>query len=324
MKTQIFDTNQLNKAAELIKQGEIVAFPTDTVYGLGADATNEKAVQKIFEAKGRPSNRPISVLISQAEDIKKYTQNVAEEVWLLTEKYWPGPLTIILQRKNVFATTVTAGKNTVGLRMPNNQIALDFINACGTSLATPSANTSGRPSPTKMAHVMDDLEGKISAVIDGGETSTGIESTVLDFSNPQEPMILRPGNITKHEIEETIQRSVKLFKQEMNEKHYKPSIPLYIIEDNWAESMKKMLAQGEKISILANQEIIQQYGSEAVADYSLGKLNDVTSANRRLFDGLRTLENTDATVILAESLRNSENSLAYMNRLQHAAENKSI
>ena len=324
MKTQRLEKNELEKAAQLIKEGETVAFPTDTVYGLGADALNEEAVQKIFKAKGRPADRPISVLIGQASDIEKYTKDIAEEVWLLTEKFWPGPLTIILKSNGMFASTVTAGRDSIGLRMPDNQVALDFIKTCGTPLATPSANTSGRPSPTKANHVLTDLDGKISAVINGGETSTGIESTVLDFSNSDEPIILRPGNISRKQIEETIQRPVKVLEQSNNEKHYKPSIPLYMVQSNWVDSMNKMREQGEKIAILASEEIVQQYKEKAETCYSLGKAEDIAAANRRLFDGLRTLEQTEATVILAETFENGEESHAYMNRLQNAAEKNSI
>lgn len=324
MKTQLLKKDELEKAAQLIQAGEIVAFPTDTVYGLGADATNEQAVQKIFKAKGRPSNRPISVLLSDPKEIEQYAKEIAKEVWWLVEKYWPGPLTIILKNKGQFAPTVTAGKETIGLRMPANQIALDFIQQAGTPLATPSANTSGRPSPTKAEHVLMDLDGKISAVIDGGETSTGIESTVLDFSNPKQPIILRPGNISKAQIEETIQRSVSLKQPDKQEKHYKPSIPLYIVESNWEDCMRKMLEQGEKIALLASEEKIHPYKNQAVAYYSLGQTGDIASANRLLFDGLRTLEQTEATVILAEAYAKGESSVAYMNRLHNAADKKSI
>lgn len=320
METQILNKNQLKKAAALIQQGEIVAFPTDTVYGLGADATNEEAVKKIFKAKGRPSDRPISVLIGQTKDIEKYTEDIAKEVWLLTEKFWPGPLTIILKNKGLFASTVTAGKDSIGMRMPDNQVALDFIQACGTPLATPSANTSGRPSPTKAPHVLGDLNGKISAVIDGGETSTGIESTVLDFSNPDKPILLRPGNISKHQIEETIHRTIEVLEQSTNDKHYKPSIPLHINHSNWEDTIKKMHEQNIKVAILANEDIVQKYTELVEASYSLGQAGDIISANRKLFDGLRTLEQTGATVILAESYENGEESLAFMNRLENAAE----
>lgn len=324
VETKWLNKNEIDKAALLIQKGEIVAFPTDTVYGLGADATNEEAVEKIFQAKGRPSNRPISVLLSDAEDVTKYAKDIPNDVWLLTETFWPGPLTIILKNRGLFAPTVTAGKDTIGLRMPKNQVALDFIHASGVPLATPSANTSGRPSPTKAEHVRNDLEGKISAIIDGGETSTGIESTVLDFSNPERPVILRPGNISKIQIEETIQRKVYSKEPDKSEKHYKPTLPLFIVKSSWEEAIEQMLAQNEKVAILANETLVKQYKEKVTASFSLGDNGDINSANRLLFDGLRTLEQTEATVILAEPYEKGDLSLPYMNRLLHAAEKKSI
>ncbi len=324
MKTRLFQKNEWAQAAQLIKEGEIVAFPTDTVYGLGADATNEAAVQKIFKAKGRPADRPISVLLSKPEAIEQYAENIAEEVWLLVEEFWPGPLTIVLKNRGLFAPTVTAGQDTIGLRMPDNQVALDFISACGTPLATPSANTSGRPSPTKADHVLADLDGKIAAVIDGGETSTGIESTVLDFSHAERPIILRPGNVSRTQIEEIIQRPVEVNEPKKNEKHYKPKIPLFIVNSSWEQAIEKMLEQNEKIAILGNQQIINQYQEKVVAVFSLGEPGEIETASQLFFDGLRTLEQSEASVILAESYEKGEASFAYMNRLQQAAERKSI
>src|SRR5699024_8578842 len=284
MKTLKLTENELTKAAQLIQKGETVAFPTDTVYGLGADATNEEAVLKIFEAKGRPADRPISVLISHVDDLEKYDKGVSPEVKKLAEKFWPGPLTILLKNTHAFAPSVTVGKKTVGLRMPDNPIALQLIEACKVPLATPSANSSGRPSPTLAEHVYSDLEGKIAAVIDGGETSFGVESTVLDFSNPMEPTILRPGNISKEAIEKVIQEMTKC---------------------------------EEKIGLLASEEVVEKYKTQVEATFSLCKENDVNAANQRLFNGLRTLEHSKATVLLVEAFSEGEMGLVYMNRLQN-------
>ena len=237
MKTLRLAKSELDIAASMIKAGDTVAFPTDTVYGLGADATNEAAVQKIFNAKGRPSDRPISVLVGSVQSIDKYAMDVPKQAKILANEFWPGPLTIILKDAGFFAASVTAGRKTVGLRMPDNKIALEFIQKCEVPLATPSANTSGRPSPTQSEHVLGDLDGKIAAVIDGGETSYGIESTVLDFSNPDQPIILRPGNISREAIEEVIQQKVFLLEDLTNqdgnqEKHYEPKIPVYIVRSS--------------------------------------------------------------------------------------------
>lgn len=329
LKTVKLNRNELYKGAKLIQDGEIVAFPTDTVYGLGADATNNEAVQKIFKAKGRPTNRPISVLVAEYKDIEKYALEVPKEVSTLAEKFWPGPLTIILKNAGLFASAVTPGRETVGLRMPDDPLTLEFIKQCGVPLATPSANTTGRPSPTLAEHVLDDLEGKISAVIDGGETSFGIESTVLDYSNPEKPIILRPGNISKNAIETTIDQPVYLKEEKKSEnngkdKHYEPKIPVFIVDSTWSEAIETMQGQDEKIGILANREIVEKFRGEGVASFSLGAPGDLKTANRTLFQGLRTLEQTEATVILAEPSTNVDLSELYMNRLQNAANQKKV
>lgn len=334
MKTLKLTENELTKAAQLIQKGETVAFPTDTVYGLGADATNEEAVLKIFEAKGRPADRPISVLISHVDDLEKYAKGVSPEVKKLAEKFWPGPLTILLKNTHAFAPSVTVGKKTVGLRMPDNPIALQLIEACKVPLATPSANSSGRPSPTLAEHVYSDLEGKIAAVIDGGETSFGVESTVLDFSNPMEPTILRPGNISKEAIEKVIHRKVYFLEEapSMNskdsihtkEKHYEPTIPVFIVNSSFEKAIQEMIKCEEKIGLLASEEVVEKYKTQVEATFSLCKENDVNTANQRLFNGLRTLEHSKATVLLVEAFSEGEMGLVYMNRLQSAANNKFI
>lgn len=334
METLRLTKNDLAKAAQLIQEGEIVAFPTDTVYGLGADATNEEAVRKIFKAKGRPADRPLSVLVSHPSALEKYAKNVPEEAKALANKFWPGPLTIILNKADIFAPSVTAGKNTVGLRMPDNPIALKFIEKAGVPLATPSANSTGRPSPTQAEHVLGDLDGKIPAVIDGGETSYGIESTVLDFSNTEYPILLRPGNISKEAIELVINKEIYLpskskttdekSNQTHSDKHYEPMIPVFAVHSTFEEAFRKMMKKDEKIGLLANEEIISQFEAKVVASFSLGKANDIESANRQFFNGLRTLEQSGATVILAETFDKNEFSVAYMNRLDQAANKKMV
>lgn len=334
MKTIRFFEKDLSKAAEFIQHGEIIAFPTDTVYGLGADATNEEAVKKIFKAKGRPANRPLNVLIADKKDITQYAVDVPEEALLLAEKFWPGPLTIILNKKNMFAPSVTGELNTIGLRMPDHPLTLKFIKQCGVPLAAPSANSSGRPSPTTADHVFDDLEGKIPGVIDGGETPFGIESTVLELSNPAHPIILRPGGITKNAIEEAIGH--KVYPLESNQqhpeksnvqstsKHYEPTIPVYIVQSEWRDAIEKMSRKEEKIGLLANEDVLSEYRNEVTATFSLGKPQDIDSANQNFFNGLRSLEHSSATVILVEAFENGELSEAYMDRAKNAANGKKI
>lgn len=328
MKTERFSKEDLPKAAEFIQKGEIVAFPTDTVYGLGADARNEEAVKKIFKAKGRPADRALTVLLAEKAAIAQYAREVPKEVGLLVENFWPGPLTIVLKKKDVFAPSVTANLDTIGLRMPDHQLTLDFIKECGVALAAPSANSSGHLSPTTAEHVLSDLDGKISAIIDGGETPFGIESTILDLSNPERPTLLRPGGITKNQLEAVMGKKVLLEeavnKNVKNEKHYEPKIPLYLIESNWHQAIQKLVKKKERIAILANDEVISVYGNQAVECYSLGEKGDIASANKKLFKALRLLEQSSATVILAEAYNTDELSEAYTNRLKKAAAGKRI
>lgn len=329
METEHFFEKDLSKAVKLIQNGEIVAFPTDTVYGLGADARNEEAVEKIFAAKGRPADRALTVLIAEREDLIKYTEEVPKEAVLLADKFWPGPLTIVLKKKDLFAPSVTAKLNTIGLRMPNHPLALRFIKKCGVPLAAPSANSSGHLSPTTADHVLKDLDGRISAIIDGGETPFGIESTVLDLSNPETPILFRPGGITRNQIEKVIGKKVHLAepkkeKKETHEKHYEPALPLYIVKSSWQEAIQKMLTKKERIALLANDEIISKYGNQASVVYSLGKKGDIDSANKRFFKALRFLEESSATVIIAEPFIRDEFSEAFINRLEKAANGRTI
>ncbi|MDN6161244.1 MAG: threonylcarbamoyl-AMP synthase [Atopostipes sp.] len=323
METKKFSNKDLAEAAALIQEGEVVAFPTDTVYGLGADARNEEAVQKIFTAKKRPANRALSILLADPLEMNHYVEEIPEAAQLLVQEFWPGPLTIVLKSKDLLADAVNPGLDTVGMRMPNHSLALEFIQKCGFPLATPSANLSGRPSPSSADHVLADLDGRIAGVIDGGESDLGIESTVLDLSNPEKPVILRPGGIRKSQIEQVIARKVE--KKETNyeeNKHYEPETPLYLVESSWPEAMEKMT--DEKIAILASEETSRKYAEQAIKTYSLGDKEDINQANKLFFKGLRALEHSEASVILAESYPASEKNHAYMNRLEKAAQNKRI
>lgn len=326
MKTEHFYENQIDQAAKLIQEGETVAFPTDTVYGLGADARNEAAVQKIFAAKGRPAGRALTILLAEKETITEYAKEIPAEAALLVDHFWPGPLTIVLEAKGNLAPAVTAGLKTIGMRMPADPIALKFIQAAGMPLATPSANRTGRPSPTTAEHVLTDLDGRIAAVIDGGETDSGIESTVLDLSNPEKPVILRPGAITKGQIEKLIGRKVTKIEEKAvdkkQEKHYQPVIPIYLVQSNWQEAFDQM--KEEKIALLASEEIVERYSKKALESYSLGKRTAVKEAQKSFFKAIRSLEKTEATVILAELYPANEASEAYLNRLEKAATGKII
>ncbi len=198
MKTQIFSEKQIREAAALLKQGEIVAFPTETVYGLGACLYDVKAVEKIYVAKGRPKAKPLSAHIADLQQVEELAEEIPEEFYLLAERFFPGPLTLILKKKATIPDIVSAGTATIGIRFPDHRIAQELIKEVGMPLVAPSANTSGKPSPISSKQVLQDLEGKIAAVIDGGACPLGIDSTVFDLVSFQ---ILRQGKISKQDIE---------------------------------------------------------------------------------------------------------------------------
>lgn len=337
MDTVWMKEEEIYKAAELLKRGEVVSFPTETVYGLGADATNDAAVKKIYAAKGRPSDNPLIIHIANLAQVSEYAQDISEKARIVMEKFWPGPCTIVLRKRGPLAETVTAGLDTVGIRMPDHPIALKLIEISGIPLAAPSANSSGRPSPTSAEHVYHDLNGKIAGIIDGGETGIGLESTVLDLSDSSKPVILRPGGISKEALEAVI--GPVMFKPELSNQtdvpmapgmkytHYSPSEPVVIVAENgigWEKAIRYYENKGEVIGLLASEEIIKEFKSAHNCSFSLGKKRDTASASKRLFKGLRYFEETKATVILAESYSRIGIGEAYMNRLEKAAGNKVI
>lgn len=334
MDTAWMTEKELAKAVELLIKGEVVAFPTETVYGLGADATNDEAVKKIFLAKGRPSDNPLIIHVSDVDQVYKYATKVPEKAKQVMDHFWPGPCTIILKRKGKIAQTVTAGLDSVAMRMPDHLLALKLIEKSGVPLAAPSANLSGRPSPTSAEHVRQDLDGSISAIIDGGETGWGIESTVLDLTDPEKPVILRPGGVSREELEEVI-GPVELDRHQVDQKeapkspgmkytHYSPKEPIFIIEQNWERAIKHFQDQEERVGIIASEQVVAQWKEKVTTTFSLGDKKDKTLAAHLLYKGLRSFENTEATVILAETYPKEGIGEAYMNRLERAAGNKRL
>lgn len=238
------------QAVDIIRSGGIVAFPTETVYGLGADATNAEAVGKIFEAKGRPADNPLIVHVDSKEAAINYVDDVSDKALKLMDAFWPGALTLIMKSKpRIFAQNVTADLETVGIRVPNHPVALNLLKRVQLPIAAPSANTSGKPSPTLAEHVYHDMEQKIPLILDGGPTKIGIESTVLDMTS-EPPVILRPGNVTKEQIENvigTIRFSAELHGNApkspgMKYTHYAPEAPVYLIEDD-SKLIRKAIEQ---------------------------------------------------------------------------------
>ncbi|TQE90884.1 L-threonylcarbamoyladenylate synthase [Ureibacillus terrenus] len=324
-----------SQAVDLLNQGEVVAFPTETVYGLGAVATDDEAVKKIYEAKGRPSDNPLIVHIGTIEEVSDYVEEVPEKAKKLMERFWPGPLTLIMKAKpDVLAKSVTAGLPTVGIRMPDHEVALELLRTLKKPLAAPSANRSGKPSPTKAEHVYEDLKGRIPLILDGGTTGIGIESTVLDVT-VDPPVILRPGGVTKEmleaEIGEVAAPSLKEQQLESTPKapgmkytHYAPEAPVYLIERNREKiekTVRELQNKGHRVALLAPSN----YAS-IPADYffPFGEEEDRKQMAANLYDALRACDKTDATIILATTTSTEGVGAAIMNRLHKAAGGKFI
>lgn len=321
-------SEQLDRAAQLLQSKAVVAFPTETVYGLGADATSSQAIRGIYQAKGRPSDNPLIVHIAQRSQLMELTTHVPLKAQQLMDQFWPGPLTIILNvKRQAVAPEVTAGLSTIAIRMPDHAIALNLIAQAGRPIAAPSANISGKPSPTTAQHVMDDLDGKIAAIVDGGETGVGLESTVIDLTSDV-PTILRPGGVSAEAIMSCIgpvevasgdKQSSAPKSPGMKYRHYSPDQPVWIVETDWSDVVAKLLKKGEKIGILASDDVLSQFQTEAVATYSLGAQSDVTRASQLLYSGLRALDQTEATIILVQAHPKTGLGVAYMNRLEKAS-----
>jgi L-threonylcarbamoyladenylate synthase len=244
MKTIVLQANQIQTAATILKQGGLVVFPTETVYGLGARGDNPEAVQKIFRAKGRPSDNPLILHVASITDVPALVTHISQEAQQLMATFWPGPLTLLFPKSKAVLMDVTAGLSTVAIRMPDHPVARALIEAVGVAVAAPSANVSGRPSSTSFVHVMDDLDGVVEAMIDGGDSVIGIESTVLDVS-VSPPVLYRPGAITKVQIETVLKRSISLGTSLNQTKspgtkyaHYQPQATLTLVLGSKAASMQ--------------------------------------------------------------------------------------
>lgn len=326
---------QIKEAANLLKQNEVVAFPTETVYGLGGNVFSDKAAAKIFEAKGRPADNPLIVHIASKEQVADVAANVPETARRLMAAFWPGPLTIILEKQpNQLSEVVTAGLETVAVRMPDHPVALAVIQQAGVPIAAPSANRSGKPSPTSAKHVQNDLDGLISGIIDGGETGVGVESTVVDCTGSI-PVILRPGGITKEEIEEvageaTFDAALTDTRQQpkspgMKYKHYAPEAPVYLLEGSreWIQSqINDQRQQGIKVGVLTTEENTLFYQADVVLP--CGSRQDLKTVAHSLYEVLRAFNETKVDIIYAETFPYTGVGLAIMNRLEKAAAHRWI
>ncbi|KAB2879217.1 threonylcarbamoyl-AMP synthase [bacterium] len=320
----------IRQAAAYLQQGELVAFPTETVYGLGANALSSKAIRKIFKAKGRPSDNPLIIHIADKKQLYALAKSVPPSAEKLIRKFWPGPLTIVFKKSDVVPSEISAGLNTVAIRLPKHKIARELIRGCGFPLAAPSANCSGKPSPTDAAHVIHDLNSRIACVIDGGPTLVGLESTVIDLTK-KVPVILRPGKITQNEIRKIIgnvtlhptvrsnRKIVSVTSPGMKYRHYAPKAKLKIIRGN-TEAVEKKVRSIVHRSAAKNIAVLVTDRNRIfrnVSNVFIGSSAQQIAKN--LFRVLRRMDDKKIELILIESLPEDGFGLAVMNRLKKAA-----
>lgn len=326
----------MQEAGALIRAGELVAFPTETVYGLGADALRPEASRKIYEAKGRPSDNPLIVHIAEFEDLVSIAREVPRQAKLLADAFWPGPLTMIVWKNDRVPYETTGGMETVAVRMPDHPVALRLIRESGRLVAAPSANISGRPSPTEAAHVARDMDGRIPMILDGGAVGIGIESTIIDLTE-ETPMILRPGYITQEMLTDVLGAEVRIDPgiiasdsgqkpraPGMKYKHYAPRADLILVEGETGkvvETINRLAgerrAAGKKVGIIATDETMERYdGADTV---SIGARSDEDAIARHLYKLLREFDDRGVDIIYSESFATPRIGQAIMNRLRKAA-----
>ena len=330
MQTRVIDirTNKneaLEEASELLKSGEVVAIPTETVYGLAANALDEEAVKKIYIAKGRPSDNPLIVHISDISELSPLVKEIPEKVKVMASAFWPGPLTMIMKKSDVIPSVTSGGLSTVAIRMPENEYARAIIKSAGVPLAAPSANLSGSPSPTNAKYVFDDMNGRIPLIIDGGASKIGVESTVITFAT-EIPTVLRPGGVTVEEIRETIGK-IKVADAVLHDlkegetaaspgmkyKHYAPKANITILKGSLEKYIEYTSGKDFFALVFEGEE---KFFKNAV---TYGKANDGLSEAGRLFDALRELDEMGAKTVFARCPELTGVGLAVYNRLIRSA-----
>lgn len=325
---ELKNRQDIQEAADLIKKGTIVAFPTETVYGLGADATNEKAVEKIFVAKGRPQDNPLIAHVATTEQLRKLVNHLPAYAEKLIKAFTPGPITFVLQSNGICAPNVSAGLDTVAIRIPDHPVAQQLLLNCDLPVAAPSANTSGKPSPTTADHVVADLFGKIAGILDGGQTGVGMESTVIDCTQESGPTILRPGGITQEQLECVIGKvgidpaladsHEQPISPGLKYKHYSPEVPLILVEGPF-EKIQKVVDREQsnslRIGVLASTYVAEKIEADEVI--ALG--NNIEEIATNLYSSLRSFSKDDIDLIICESFSEKGIGQAVMNRLRKAA-----
>lgn len=326
---------QLKHAGEIIKAGGLVAFPTETVYGLGGDALNKEASQKIYAAKGRPSDNPLIVHVADYDALHAIVKQIPKAAQQLAEKFWPGPMTLIFEKKDIVPMETTGGLSTVAVRMPSHEVAREFIREAGGYVAAPSANLSGRPSPTKASHVIEDMSGRIEMIIDGEDADIGLESTIIDVTGAT-PMILRPGYVTGTMVQEavgtvaydpavfgTATEGLRPKAPGMKYRHYAPQGELAIVRGereqviSYIRSACEKKSEGERVGIIATEETFSCYKADMVAN--IGARQDQDAIAKHLYGILRDFDEQKITKIYSEEFDSSGIGQAIMNRLIKAA-----
>lgn len=331
------DRQVINEAGEILKNGGLVAFPTETVYGLGGNGLDPEAAAKIYAAKGRPSDNPLIIHIADVDALHVLAKDIPAAAWKLADVFWPGPMTMILKKQDIVPYGTTGGLDTVAIRLPSHPVACEMIRASGTYIAAPSANTSGRPSPTAAEHVREDMDGRIEMIIDGGRVGIGIESTIVDLTGDV-PMILRPGYITQEMLEkvlgdvtvdpaiidDNLMKGMRPKAPGMKYKHYAPKGDLTIVEGEGRLVIEKINAlaeaahlEGKKTAVIAVDETKDAYRADIVDSIGTRKHEETIAAN--LYDILRRMDTCDVDVIYSESFENGGLGQAIMNRLLKAA-----
>lgn len=325
--------DELKEASNIIKNGGTVVFPTETVYGLGADATDDEAVKKIFLAKGRPSDNPLIIHIDDFSKIENYVKSVTPVAEKLAKAYWPGPMTIILEKKECISDLATAGLKTVGIRIPGSKDAREFLKYCDLPVAAPSANISGSPSPTTSKHVIDDMEGRVDAIICGEDCEVGIESTVIDATG-EIPVVLRPGGITPEMIIEVcgdviidkgidgVTDFIKPKSPGMKYKHYAPKAEVILVE---GEELDKIIENMLEVAITAENKTIilcSEETKDSFADFNIkciGSRSNPETIAQNLFNAFRECDDEDFETIILEGIDKTGIGLAVMNRAVRAS-----
>ena len=331
------DKNEIKRQAKLLSEGKTVIFPTETVYGLGANALDEDAVKKIYEAKGRPSDNPLIVHIYDKEEVYNLAENINEKAKTIMDKFWPGPITIILNKKDIVPYRTSGGLETVAIRMPSHLIAREIIKEAGVPIAAPSANISGRPSPTKADHVYEEMNGRVSGIVLGGDCNFGLESTVLDVTT-ENPMILRPGSITKEDLEKVIGEVLidpSLERKEDNKKakapgmkytHYSPDADVYIVSGNIEDTISKinsLVVENNEKGLKTGDRCLEQNKNNNKGEVvSLGSPLEEVGSN--LFDVLRQMDKMNIDIVYSEEFPRDGVGQAIMNRLLKSAGYKTI